>query len=301
MDLVVYAIPFFIMAMLAELAYGVIVGRNTYRLNDSASSLFLGVLSQARRFVTLGAGAYVYHLVTEYFSLPLMATDSWFTWVFAMVLYDFCYYWLHRLGHERTILWAAHVAHHQSEDYNLSTALRQTSTGFLFGWIFYTPLFVIGFPLEVLVTVNAVNDPPLNSVPAPQATDEDTPLVFNAGGGNLISISDVDAGGSPVEVTLNGTNGLITLNGTTGLTFSTGDGSDDPTLVFTGSAQFAAVSVLDDGGRLETGEFVLVLEDMAPAEQGDQITGCSVAEAEAAVLRKPRRDTGLRVVIVISV
>jgi sterol desaturase/sphingolipid hydroxylase (fatty acid hydroxylase superfamily) len=157
MDLVVYAIPFFILAMLAELAYGIAVGRNTYRLNDSASSLFLGVLSQARRFVTLGAGAYVYHLVTEYFSLPLMATDSWFTWVFAMVLYDFCYYWLHRLGHERTILWAAHVAHHQSEDYNLTTALRQTSTGFLLGWIFYIPMYVFGVPAEVVLTVGSIN------------------------------------------------------------------------------------------------------------------------------------------------
>jgi hypothetical protein len=47
--------------------------------------------------------------------------------------------------------------HHQSEDYNLSTALRQTSTGFLFGWIFYLPLFLIGFPLEVLITANAVS------------------------------------------------------------------------------------------------------------------------------------------------
>jgi hypothetical protein len=55
------------------------------------------------------------------------------------------------------VLWAAHAVHHQSEDYNLSTALRQTSTGFLFGWIFYLPLFVIGFPLEVLITVNAAN------------------------------------------------------------------------------------------------------------------------------------------------
>jgi sterol desaturase/sphingolipid hydroxylase (fatty acid hydroxylase superfamily) len=55
------------------------------------------------------------------------------------------------------VLWAAHAVHHQSEDYNLSTALRQTSTGFIFGWIFYLPLFVIGFPIEVLITVNAVN------------------------------------------------------------------------------------------------------------------------------------------------
>jgi alkylglycerol monooxygenase len=47
--------------------------------------------------------------------------------------------------------------HHQSEDYNLSTALRQTSTGFLFNWIFYLPLFLVGFPPEVLITVNSLN------------------------------------------------------------------------------------------------------------------------------------------------
>ena len=78
-------------------------------------------------------------------------------WVVAALAWDFCYYWFHRFSHEISILWAAHAVHHQSEDYNLSTALRQTSSGFLFGWIFYVPLFLLGFPLEVLLTVNAVN------------------------------------------------------------------------------------------------------------------------------------------------
>lgn len=55
-------------------------------------------------------------------------------WVWALALYDFCYYWLHRAGHEVNILWAAHVVHHQSEHYNLSTALRQTASGMLPGW-----------------------------------------------------------------------------------------------------------------------------------------------------------------------
>ena len=157
MDLVVYAVPFFILAIMAELAYGLARQRNTYRLNDSVSSLFLGVLSQARRFVTLGVGGYIYYLITRYFSLPLMDASHWFTWVLATVLYDFCYYWLHRMGHERTILWAAHVAHHQSEDYNLTTALRQTSTGFLLGWIFYIPMYLVGIPAEVVVTVGSIN------------------------------------------------------------------------------------------------------------------------------------------------
>jgi sterol desaturase/sphingolipid hydroxylase (fatty acid hydroxylase superfamily) len=157
MNLIVYAVPFFILAIILEWLYGLARHRNTFRLNDSVSSLFLGVLSQARRFVTLGAGGYVYYLITQYFSLPLMDASHWFTWVLATVLYDLCYYWLHRMGHERTILWAAHVAHHQSEDYNLTTALRQTSTGFLLGWIFYIPMYLLGIPAEVVVTVGAIN------------------------------------------------------------------------------------------------------------------------------------------------
>lgn len=157
MNLVAYAVPFFILAIVLELVYGLLRQHNTYRLNDSVNSLSLGVLSQAQRFVTLGVGGYVYHLITEHFSLPLMDAGHWSTWVLAMVLYDFCYYWLHRMGHERTVLWAAHVAHHQSEDYNLTTALRQTSTGFLLGWIFYIPMYLVGIPAEVVVTVGSIN------------------------------------------------------------------------------------------------------------------------------------------------
>ena len=97
--------------------------------------------------------------------MPLMDASHWFTWVLATVLYDLCYYWLHRMGHERTILWAAHVAHHQSEDYNLTTALRQTSTGFLLGWIFYLPLFLIGFPLSIIGALSARTAVQLRAAP----------------------------------------------------------------------------------------------------------------------------------------
>jgi len=156
-DLVAYAVPFFILAMLVELAWGHRCGNNTYRINDAIGSLFLGTLSQARRFITLGVGGYVYHLIATRLAQPQLDPSSPWTWVFAMVLYDFCYYWLHRLGHERTLLWAAHVAHHQSEDYNLSTALRQTSTGFLFSWLFYLPMYFAGIPAVVVVTVGSLN------------------------------------------------------------------------------------------------------------------------------------------------
>jgi alkylglycerol monooxygenase len=157
MNFVPYAIPLFVLAIIIEMTYGAIKGRITYRLNDGAGSLFMGTISQARRFVMIGVGGYVYHLVTQYFSLSLMDSANWFTWVLAFVLYDLCYYWFHRISHERILFWASHVAHHQSEDYNLTTALRQTSTSFLISWIFYVPMYLLGVPAEVVVSVASLN------------------------------------------------------------------------------------------------------------------------------------------------
>src|SRR5205823_9697984 len=97
----------------------------------------------------------------------------------------------------------------------------------------------IGGPLSdtdtVNVTVNAVNDAPINTVPGPQQTNEGTTLVFSAANGNAISISDVDAGNGLVQVTLSVDNGTLTLGQLTGLTFTTGDGTADGTMTFTGT------------------------------------------------------------------
>lgn len=75
------------------------------------------------------------------------------------------------------------------------------------------------------VVLSAANDAPVNSVPGAQASAEDTNLVFSTGNLNAISVSDVDAGASPVQVSLSATNGTLSLAGTTGLTFSVGDGA----------------------------------------------------------------------------
>ena len=86
----------------------------------------------------------------------------------------------------------------------------------------------------VSITVTGVNDAPVNNVPAGlQTTTLNNPKVFNTAGGNLISITDVDAGAGIIQVSLSVTNGALTLTPTAGLTFSTGDGTADPTIVFT--------------------------------------------------------------------
>ena len=157
MDLVPYAIPFFFLAMAIEFGYGLWRGKNTYRINDSVSSLFMGTLRTASKLVLIGLGGAVFAAIENHYALWRMDTGHWATWVFAFVAYDLCYYWNHRIGHERQIFWASHVAHHQSEEYNLTTALRQTSTGFLLSFLFYIPLFLVGVPAEVYVTVASAN------------------------------------------------------------------------------------------------------------------------------------------------
>ena len=164
MDLIALAVPFFLLALLIELGVDRWRGTGFYRSNDALNSLSAGTLSTTFGYFTRLLPAAIWAYVLQGYAIfdidPAIFDFSalgLFYWFLALVAFDFCYYWAHRMGHEISVLWAAHAVHHQSEDYNLSTALRQTSTGFLFSWIFYLPLFLLGMPFEVFVTVNALD------------------------------------------------------------------------------------------------------------------------------------------------
>lgn len=156
-QIIVLATPVFLALIALELVVGIRRGRNTYRLADALASIGLGVMSQVTgvfgRVLRIG----LYTLAFEHVALVKLPVDAWWVWLFALVFYDFCYYWLHRAGHRVAVLWAAHAVHHQSEDYNLSTALRQTSSGFLLGWLFYLPMAVAGVPPVVFATVALID------------------------------------------------------------------------------------------------------------------------------------------------
>ena len=157
MNFILYAVPFFFVLIAVELLADRWRGVSHYRVADAINSLSTGVLSTTTGLLTKGVGLVTYAFALEHLAIVRLPADQTWVWVLAFVFYDFCYYWLHRMGHERNILWAAHSVHHQSEDYNLSTALRQTSTGFALSWIFYLPLAVLGVPLVVFVSVAALN------------------------------------------------------------------------------------------------------------------------------------------------
>lgn len=156
-QIIVLATPVFLALIGIELAVGLSRGRNTYRLADALNSIGLGIFSQVIGLFTklLMFGLYV--AVYERAALWRLPVNSLAVWVAGLLLYDLLYYWYHRLGHTVAVLWAAHAVHHQSEDYNLSTALRQTGSGWLFGWLFYLPMAVLGFPPLVFGVVAMID------------------------------------------------------------------------------------------------------------------------------------------------
>jgi alkylglycerol monooxygenase len=156
--LVVLAMLAFAVLLVAEYAYGVMRGRNTYRLSDTISSLSQGLLSQWIGVCTLLFQVGLYSGVYEHLALfsDETAWDCWYGWVLAVLQFDFWDYWLHRAGHEVSVFWAAHVVHHQSEQFNFSTALRQESLVALLGWPFYLPMAVVGVPPQMFGTAGLI-------------------------------------------------------------------------------------------------------------------------------------------------
>jgi len=153
MNFVPYAIPVFLLMIVLELGWGLLKGNNTYRLNDSINSLSMGLLSTVTKFVFLNIGALVFAKISQEYAIWSFDPNSLGHWLLAILLYDFLYYWFHRISHERQFFWGSHVVHHQSEDYNLSTALRQTSTSFATTWVFYIPCFFLGMPITMFVSI----------------------------------------------------------------------------------------------------------------------------------------------------
>ena len=156
-SIITFAVPVFLLLIVIEYCYGKYKGKNTYRLNDTFTSLSLGMISRYPTMLNLGMQSLIFVYISKYLNVGLLSVKNPLTWVIAFLLYDLSYYWMHRMHHEIKILWATHSVHHHGEDYNLATALRQTSTGWLWKWIFYLPMIILGIPGEVFITVAGIN------------------------------------------------------------------------------------------------------------------------------------------------
>lgn len=155
-DPITFAIPFFVICVLVEMAWAYRKAPEAYEPRDTLTSLGLGLGNTVATLLTGGVVAGIAMWLYQFRVAEL--GWAWWVWALCFVLDDFNYYWYHRAGHRVRWFWAAHVNHHSSQHYNLSTALRQPWTSlFAVSFVFRIWPVLLGFHPLMIVFVGSVN------------------------------------------------------------------------------------------------------------------------------------------------
>lgn len=150
-------VPFFIVGIIVEALVARRRRARVYHLSTMVSDLGTGVASQVVEVFLKAVAIVAYAWIYEHWRLVEFSSGSPWPWVIAFFGIDFAFYWWHRLSHVVNALWAVHVVHHHSEDFNLSVALRQPALELTTAFFFYAPLALLGVPAHVWVTMYALN------------------------------------------------------------------------------------------------------------------------------------------------
>ncbi|XP_065919992.1 alkylglycerol monooxygenase-like [Dysidea avara] len=150
-DYVNMAIPYFVAMMLVEAFILYMQNKGIPRADDTINSLTHGVFLLIVQILTLPIGMLSYSWVYRNYCVYELPWHSPWTWWIAAITFDCGYYWFHRMAHEINFLWTSHQTHHSSEQYNLSTALRQSTTQHFTSWTFYLPIALFVPPSIFLV------------------------------------------------------------------------------------------------------------------------------------------------------
>src|SRR6201997_1005616 len=154
-NLIVLAIPAFIVLMTVEVIADAIMRRDLYEIKDSAASIAMGLGSVAVGLVTKAMQLGIFSLIYRFHIV-----NPGYQWWGGILLFfgdELSYYGFHRASHECRLFWASHVVHHSSQRYNLSTALRQSWTGTFMSWVFWMWLPLLGFRPMMVLTMQAIS------------------------------------------------------------------------------------------------------------------------------------------------
>lgn len=153
---IVLSIPIFFTLIGIELLVERFTNQKLYRLPDAIANLSCGITSQLSGLFLKLFAVGVYQYLFEHFAL-MSWERNWLYFVVLVLLVDLAYYWAHRMSHEVNLFWGGHVVHHQSEDYNLSVALRQSSLQVIWTFGFSLPIAFLGFETGDFVLISAFN------------------------------------------------------------------------------------------------------------------------------------------------
>ncbi|MEK9604087.1 MAG: sterol desaturase family protein [Flavobacteriaceae bacterium] len=145
-----WVIPFFLIMILVEIAYGHFTGKQTYTFMDTLSSLSSGMTNILKDVLGLVVVIVSYPYLVEHISI-INLENSLSLYIIAFICVDFASYWNHRLNHKINFFWNQHIIHHSSEEFNLACALRQSVSDLLgYTALFLIPAALLGIPQEAI-------------------------------------------------------------------------------------------------------------------------------------------------------
>lgn len=152
-----YAIPVFFVLIFIEALYARVKGLQLYNLRNSLSCLGCGIFTTSLEVFTKAALLALYSWVYEHLAWVKLDDGSWVTWITGLLVFDFIWYWAHRISHEVNVLWGGHVPHHQSEEFNLTTGLRQGALQDLMYWPLYLLMAPLGYSADMFIAQLLIN------------------------------------------------------------------------------------------------------------------------------------------------
>lgn len=146
--------PIVVVLILMEVLYCYFQKKQFIRFQDAIANLGTGIGNQCVNLLVAFVVVKVFGALHEHRIMTIPTTISSF--IVLLVLFDFLFYWYHRHNHTINILWAAHMPHHTSEEFNMFVAVRASITQRIFSFTYLWPLTLLGFTPEAIYAASAV-------------------------------------------------------------------------------------------------------------------------------------------------
>jgi alkylglycerol monooxygenase len=151
-----FAIPLFLLFMLIEFLVARAKKRPYFRLHNSLANISVGIAERLLDVFVTTSFFFLYDFLQRHYGL-FSISNSVLLWILLFICIDFVWYWYHRMAHTINIFWAAHVVHHQSEDFNYTVSARITVFQAIIRMGFWAILPIIGFPAPMITSLLLVH------------------------------------------------------------------------------------------------------------------------------------------------
>ncbi|WP_199140213.1 sterol desaturase family protein [Pedobacter sp. ASV12] len=152
-----FAIPAFFLFLYLEYQLAVrLKKKHLFRYESSVANVSIGIAERLLNLFVAGSFYDLFQYIYKNYAL-FHIPNTWWVWVLLILITDLIWYWYHRLGHEVNFLWAAHIVHHQSEEFNLSVSARITTFQALIRNVFWCALPFLGFHPALVMVILTVH------------------------------------------------------------------------------------------------------------------------------------------------